>query len=750
MKLRLQHFFNFWRDHRALPYLGIALLTVGLFLPLLNIGILGGADLRRQFYPWATFISHTVHETDSIPLWNPHQYLGYSTIGNPQYIMVYPPQWIVWFMKGEMVYRAITWLIIGHLIWSGWGMYVLLRTWRANTWGSFIGALVFAWGGYIAARLYAGHYTMVLAQSWLPWIIWGYWIASVDRRPRGVWIGGGALAFQIASGHPQTVYFTALIIGVGLAYLWVENRTWKKRWVYTRPALLLGLIGLGFSAAAWLPILEYSKQTARGADPMTLQEANEYFLHFNHLITVVLPNYRGNPDLGYWGRGNYEETFFYWGILPLVLIVAAWRVLGRLRWLFLALIIGGLWLSLGTYGGLFSFLYFISPLTHLFRVPERAVLLTSVGIAGAIAVAITFLSQSNPSERARLLRRWWMGWVVAVGIVVIAQFHAASGKPNTDYQSTVWMKAAIWMAISGSMLWVWKTQPISLSQRLTAAFIILDLALIITPQISPNHRLYPNEWRDVTTVVPPHTDYGRVWDERNESNWATLTGHYSIGGYDPLIPAEWPVFYEEVTSPLHPLNQVYGTTYVNTSKVTLPEDLDKLQTTAQPLAPNLYVLPNPTPRLYFATTYQQANKTEIHQMLGNGTRNAYTEIWLETVPTACRGPFSTGSARFLAYEPNLVRIQTATAGPSLLVIADRYDPLWQAWVDGEPAEIYRVDGLIRGICVPQGEHEIVMRYEPRSIELGMGISFGTASIFLVKLGYDIYRSRRRISQAYHA
>ena len=42
---------------------------------------------------------------------------------------------------------------------------------------------------------------------------------------------------------------------------------------------------------------------------------------------------------------------------------------------------------------------------------------------------------------------------------------------------------------------------------------------------------------------------------------------------------------------------------------------------------------------------------------------------------------------------------------------------WEATVDGTPAEIGRVDYLLRAIRIPAGEHTVEMRFDPRSLSV---------------------------------
>ncbi|MGZ3417655.1 MAG: hypothetical protein ACXVEE_07305 [Polyangiales bacterium] len=57
----------------------------------------------------------------------------------------------------------------------------------------------------------------------------------------------------------------------------------------------------------------------------------------------------------------------------------------------------------------------------------------------------------------------------------------------------------------------------------------------------------------------------------------------------------------------------------------------------------------------------------------------------------------------------------ADSGPTFLVINEHYDARFRATVDGVQTPIFRTNGLVRGLVVPQGRHRVVMTYEPPQI-----------------------------------
>jgi len=70
-----------------------------------------------------------------------------------------------------------------------------------------------------------------------------------------------------------------------------------------------------------------------------------------------------------------------------------------------------------------------------------------------------------------------------------------------------------------------------------------------------------------------------------------------------------------------------------------------------------------------------------------------------------------------------------TASPGVLILADTWYPGWRATVNGEPADVFPVDGMFRGVVLPdEGPHRVIFRYAPRSFQAGAGLSALSAFI----------------------
>lgn len=69
------------------------------------------------------------------------------------------------------------------------------------------------------------------------------------------------------------------------------------------------------------------------------------------------------------------------------------------------------------------------------------------------------------------------------------------------------------------------------------------------------------------------------------------------------------------------------------------------------------------------------------------------------------------------YAPNRLTYQSHSAKGGVAVFSEVYFPWgWQVTIDGKPAELGRVNYVLRALQVPAGDHKIEMKFEPEQVE----------------------------------
>ncbi len=86
-------------------------------------------------------------------------------------------------------------------------------------------------------------------------------------------------------------------------------------------------------------------------------------------------------------------------------------------------------------------------------------------------------------------------------------------------------------------------------------------------------------------------------------------------------------------------------------------------------------------------------------------------------------PNASAEVRLVDISPRRIELSAQTASPRLLVLSEVFYPAgWKATIGGEPAEIHRVDYLLRGVVVPEGTHTIEFVFDPSMHRVGIWLA----------------------------
>lgn len=115
------------------------------------------------------------------------------------------------------------------------------------------------------------------------------------------------------------------------------------------------------------------------------------------------------------------------------------------------------------------------------------------------------------------------------------------------------------------------------------------------------------------------------------------------------------------------------------------------------------------------------------------------------------GHDSTAVVRLTKYTPRYIDYAYTAGKPGTIVFSEIYYPYgWKVTIDGNPADIYRVNYMLRAINVPAGTHNIHMEFDPDSVKKGDTIAMVCIiimySIILLVIGLAVFRTVRRRQQ----
>ena len=158
--------------------------------------------------------------------------------------------------------------------------------------------------------------------------------------------------------------------------------------------------------------------------------------------------------------------------------------------------------------------------------------------------------------------------------------------------------------------------------------------------------------------------------------------------------------------------------------------------------PNQQPIPNAAAlgNAWFASGWTMANGADAEmdalESLTDPRAAVVPESMADALTGVVPGAAGGGRAELVSFTPDRQTYQVQTPAEGLLVFSEiHYPEGWSITIDGEPAEMLRVNYAFRAVVVPQGNHEVEMAFEMPSVGTARTVaSVGSVLILLVLLG----------------
>ena len=229
----------------------------------------------------------------------------------------------------------------------------------------------------------------------------------------------------------------------------------------------------------------------------------------------------------------------------------------------------------------------------------------------------------------------------------------------------------------------------------------------------------------------------------NENN--TSYFHKSIGGYHPAKLRRYQEMIDKYIAPeMQAAMQAIG------SKGGVMSEIDgrKLFPVLNMLNAKYFIVPlqgNATTSIQ--NPYAQGNGWFVDKLTYVADANAeYAEVGkidvsheavadkkFEAVLGQTAANDSTASVVLTKYEPNNMTYTVNSAKGGVVVFSEVYYPGWSATIDGQPAELGRVNYILRALNVKAGKHEVVLDFHPSSISITETIAYTALAVLLLAI-----------------
>ncbi len=784
----------------AWPYLAtialFALLLVAPFGPLLTLQFVPGSPDSVTPMALDRALQMLQAQSGHYPLWQPWTFSGMPTVEAFSYLSgLYLPNLALGVIRLDPIYIQLM-----HLVFAGMGGFLLARRLGLGSIAAFLAGSAFMLNPYMTAMLVYGHGSQLMTAAWMPWALW----AAIRLAERGSLADAGVLALvlglQLQRAHVQIAWYTWMIV---VPLLVVKMLTERRNGVSTAKTggLALAALALGVAIAlqVYLPALGYLPFSARsgaGDASEAYRYATMWSMHPAELLTYLMPGAFGFGGATYWGFMPFTDFPHYAGLVVLGLAIAG-VVTSRKKPMVLFLAAMTLLALLLSFGNFFSTVYDLfysfAPKFSSFRVPSMVLVVVALCLSLLAGYGLQAWLDKPLEDSAPLLK--WGGIAVGVAAVLFLAFEGgleqllrAAFPPvqieNYDLVTMVGnLRWELWRgslfvlilasAADAGLLWIAAKGMIGAR---TAAIVLValscaDLLWIDQRIVSPDERSLRAsplveraaleralEGDDVTRFLASRPGAFRIYPAGPlfGENKFSLAGIESVGGYHAAKLG----LYQELLARTDNLANPDVLRMLNVGYVLSPAPIDhsalkpvftgslKLVSGDVPVA--VYELAGAMPRAWFAprAAAAQSDAEAIEAvMAGRGSDGG---VVVTGAPWQGTKRFSTGAVLSMQRSAESMALKVRAEGEALLAVSEVFYPeRWKLTVDGREHETLKVDGIIRGVVLPPGEHEVRFVYDRSRFEAGRRASLAATllSIGLVTVGLVAGRRTSKISKA---
>jgi hypothetical protein len=303
-------------------------------------------------------------------------------------------------------------------------------------------------------------------------------------------------------------------------------------------------------------------------------------------------------------------------------------------------------------------------------------------------------------------------------------------------------RSFIWVALCSAVIWVYHQGKIKQWLLLSGLgiFILADLWAVGRRYISPADFVPARsveaifEPRPVDKAILDDPDpYYRVHDITSNPFTTSLASyhHHTIGGYSP---AKFQRYQDLIDR------------YITQGNINVLSMLNMkyLIMNGQDKQPTYQTNPRAMGNAWFVDSvqYVTTNRAELDALDSADLHfNAFVSKDFEKEINGF-DPVKNGTIKLTSYAPDELVYKSSASSDQLAVFSEMYygpDKGWQAYIDGVKAPHFRADYALRAMKVPQGDHEIKFKFEPRSYHIGEILSLIFSIFILLILGFGLYK-----------
>ncbi len=694
-------------------------------------------DLYTLDAAFRTFAQDQMLHHGSFPLWMPYIFAGMPAIDSASVPFLYPSN-LITTLLGIPAAMTFNYDMIFHMLLAAAGMFLFLRKAVSEKYGAVFGALVFMCSGIMVSYVSAGHFCNIEAATYFPWIFYFLYRGTTEKKL--LWFAGAGLCIgmQVAVMGMQVMTYNMMAAAAYTAWLALREKGGVKGILFPAGGLVFALLACFiFSSPQLVPLMQYVKETWRWG------RGYEYFISWSfppaETITFILPQFFGLTGDTYWGTSGFNANTFYMGIIPLLLLPAAFAAKSRRGPALFFIVTAAVFLLL-SYGGFtpLAKLTYKIPIINGFRTANRYLYVFTLCITAVAAIGLSNIFNMEKKEEKALLKtvKISASCFLSAAVIILIMSHTSFmlnavsgifrqikgfelGRPGLDYiMSMIKQDAAAFLAIAavfyGAIMFYLRR-----GEKYAAAI----LAVICVVHAADIYRI---EKQYITYV-----------DEKQITAKMEKAFEYLRGDKDIFRVMEpGGSFFRNINIfyGIEFLTGYHAFTQGKVLKMIEAGDFNK-PSVARALNVKYYILakgpavqssgggysdgdftiqrdPLCKPRFYVAD--------EVIKLSGDAEAYSYFTSQAfnpgQAVVTAADAPLfapqkASYRVRVSEYTPSRIKLTVDSENDGMLVISNYFYHRWKAFIDKNPVKIYNVNYLVSGVAVKKGKNEVLLYYD---------------------------------------
>lgn len=677
-------------------------------------------------------------------------------------------------------------------------------------WLSIVGAIAFTFATYNIAIIEAGHGYKIGALTYAALMIAGVYRAYKDNYILGGLVFLLGFGMHLYAYHFQITYYVAMLLGLFVIFQGVKAARENNLGHFSKATGILALASLlavGTATSKIWTTIEYTNVSTRGASELEGGNGTgldkDYALAWSYgvqeTLTLLIPGFMGGassedvdessaiyqhlrkkgarikapfPAPLYWGNLTYTGAPVYFGaIVCFLFVLGLFVVKGEFKWW--VVVASVLFIMLGwgkNFPALTNFFFDYLPVYNKFRATMTTLVMAQIlfPILGMLAVERLLSGDLDLAfrKRAILIAAGITGGICLLFALMGPSFFEFAGPNDRNYAAAGFsidalvddrvslfrgdsIRSFVFILLAAGGLFV------NAIGKLKWQFLIPILGLLITADLWQVDKRYLNSADFVSKrslKKPfPITDADKEILRDQDPNYRVLNmtvnpfsdastsyHHKSVGGYHAAKLRR----YNDVIDKHLSQNSLPIINMLNTKYFIVPDDKGE---------PAVRRNPDAQGNAWFVSNVKWVDSPD-EELAAIGETDLTTTAVIDNKfkDKVQEGrPSNTGKIELVDYKIDHLTYESNAGVDGIAVFSEIYyndGKGWQAYIDGQAAEHFHTNYILRGMNVPSGKHTIEFKFRPASYYTGETISL-IASILsvlaLMGMGFLLYKDQKR-------